>query len=178
MRRARVIGWGIGLSTAAAFGATRWLVQPIPDFAQEVRVEVIEMMESAPPSTIPPQVLRDLHPRVDGEVTGTWHSPGHMSGETLRVVRGAAGLNVVFTSSGCLSKWRLLRRATFSRGILKLSKPVRTYSGETYDCLVVIVIDGAMRLVPATGTRDVLEMLRPKGTRAPIDLDRLTFTKG
>lgn len=128
---------------------SKWVSQPETEYAPE---------------------MDELNPKLDvaGEwtvgdvlVDGKW-LPGDDFFDTTFSMSRAAGnsFTVEFYTSGCLSRWRLQRSATFADGVLRLDRPVVMYCGPTFEKLYAVRSDGSDYFIPATDRRFVLRLGR------------------
>ena len=80
---------------------------------------------------------------------GDWQSGGLLETTTLNIKRkDSSNYAVEYYTTGCLSRWKLSRTATYSDGVLKFDRPVQEYVSRTYDRLYAIRIAGEECLIP------------------------------
>lgn len=132
--------------------------------ASEKMENELSKWESQPENEFAPEVA-ELNPQLD--IAGEWlygdalidevWIPGDVLCQaTFRMSRATGNsYRVEFYTSGCLSRWRLQRTATFADGVLQLNRPVIMYCSPTFDKLYAVRSDNSDYLIPATNKRFV-----------------------
>ncbi len=134
-------------------------------FTVEAAERSLSRWKANPETEFVPEAT-DINPRLDvaGEwilrdvlIEGEWEPREDMFSETTFLICRARGgsLNAEFYSSGCFSRLRLQRTATFAEGVLQLDHPVSMYYGLPFEKLYAVRCDGSDCLIAASDKKFV-----------------------
>jgi hypothetical protein len=108
-----------------------------------------------------------LQPQV--HIEGEWTSNDGPSGETptnsLSIeANSSGGYTIEFSTRGCLASWHLDREGIYTRGVLRLHRPVQEYGSVTYDTLYAVSVNGTEYLISQAAIRFLMKY-HPKDAR-------------
>lgn len=146
------------------------------EFASKRRESELINWKSGPDQDRKPRKsLRDCTISIEGD----WLRGGHLETTTLDIKRiGPSNYSIEFYTTGCLSRWKLSRTATYSDGVVKFDRPVQEYVSRTYDRLYAIRIAGEECLIPPCNIVEIEKWLDENHTEWPEDQQFKWWTLG